>query len=206
MVSTVDTTTVDGGVMQVKRWSRWDQGALEDLLWILPLLAMVPPLAVGVSALRGQPLEARGAVPPELVTTSDTVTGRLTGAVEIVDPTATQYGWALAPMLLFVVLALVASRLLLGVARGLRTGDPFTTANARRLTSLAVLLVLGGAFLPWFQAIAHEGVLDPLLPGGPRNPVREVQLWSSITGMLVLFLAEVFARGARLREDVEGLV
>ena len=134
------------------------------------------------------------------------MTGPLSGTVVVTDPTATQYGWAAVPMVLLLVLAAVVALLLLGVARGLRTGDPFTTASARRLTTLAVVLVVGGTLLPFFQDIGHQGVLDPLLAGGPVSGVIDVELWPLVTGTLVFFLAEVFSRGVRLREDVEGLV
>jgi hypothetical protein len=134
------------------------------------------------------------------------VTGPLSGTVLVQDPTATQYGWAAVPMVLLLVLAVVATRLLLGVARSLRTGDPFTTDNAGRLTTLAILVVVGGTFLPVFQSIGHDAVLDPLLADAPGGGTLDLQVWPVLTGMLVFFLAEVFRRGARLREDVEGLV
>jgi hypothetical protein len=200
------TTIVDRGVMQVKRWSRVDQAFLESVLWALPGLALVAVVVDGLRALRGRPLEVQGALPDDLARPTELVTGPMTGTVVVQDPTAAQYGWALLPSVLVLVLAVVVARLLLGVARSLRTGDSFTPANARRLSTLAILLIVGGTFVPIFQSIAFEGVLDPLLPGGPRAWTLELQLWPVLTGVLVGFLAEVFSRGARLREDVEGLV
>ena len=192
--------------MQVKRWSRIDQAFLEGVLWALPGLALLQVLVHGVRAARGDALEVTGYVPEELLAPTELVSGPLSGTVVVADPTATQYGWALVPVVLLLVLAAVAAWLLLCVARGLRTGDPFTAANARRLTGLAVLIVVGGTFLPFFEDIGRQGVLDPLLPGGPVSGVIDLQLWPVVTGTLVFFLAEVFSRGARLREDVEGLV
>lgn len=192
--------------MQVKRWSRIDQVFLEGLLWALPLVALLRVLVDGARALRGQPLEATGSLPDGLVASSELLTGPLTGTVVVQDPTVTQYGWDLAPSVVLLLLAVVVARLLLGIARSLRTGDPFTLQNARRLARLATLLIVGGFFVPFFQTVAFSGVLDPLLPGGPTSWTREPQLWPSLAGVLVFFLAEVFSRGARLREDVEGLV
>lgn len=192
--------------MKVKQWSRTDQLFLEGMLWALPGLAMLQAVLQVVRALRGDPLAVTGSLPDDLVTPAQLVSGPLTGTVLVQDPSAAQFGWALVPTVLLLVLAVVVARLLLGVARGLRSGDPFTTANARRLTTLAIIIIVGGTFLPIFQAIAFEGVLDPLLPGGPRSATLDLQFWPYLCGLLVFFLAEVFARGARLREDVEGLV
>lgn len=192
--------------MKVKQWSRTDQVFLEGMLWALPGLAMLQALLQVVRALRGDPLPVTGSLPDDLVTPTQLVSGPFTGTVLVQDPSAAQYGWAVVPTVLLLVLAVVVARLLLGVARSLRAGDPFTTANARRLTTLAIVVIVGGTFLPIFQAVAVEGVLDPLLPGGPRSWTLDLRLWPLLCGLLVFFLAEVFARGARLREDVEGLL
>ncbi|CAA9309070.1 MAG: hypothetical protein AVDCRST_MAG16-18 [uncultured Frankineae bacterium] len=192
--------------MQLRQWSRTDQVFLEGVLWALPGVALLTVVVDGVRALRGAPLEATGSLPDDLARTTGLVTGPMTGTVVVQDPTPAQYGWDLAPAILLLVLAAVVARLLLGVARSLRTGDPFTPANALRLRTLGVILIVGGTFVPVFQGIAFEGVLDPVLPDGPRAWTLDVQLWPALSGVLVGFLAEVFARGARMREDVEGLV
>lgn len=192
--------------MRLTKWSRTDQAFLEGLLWALPGVALLKVLVDGLGALRGQPLEVTGSLPDDLAPTTELVTGPMTGPVVVQDPTAAQYGWDLAPSALLLLLAVVVARLLLGVVRSLRAGDPFTAANARRLTTLGVLLIVSGTFVPVFQGIAFEAVLDPLLPDGPRTWTLELQLWPVLAGILIGFLAEVFARGARLREDVEGLV
>ncbi|CAA9366518.1 MAG: hypothetical protein AVDCRST_MAG36-3128 [uncultured Nocardioidaceae bacterium] len=192
--------------MRLAKWTRTDQVFLEGVLWALPGLALLPVVADGLRALRGQPLEVRGSLPDDLAPTTDPVLGPLTGTVVVQDPTATQYGWALMPSVLLLVLAVVAARLLLGVARSLRTGDPFSTQNASRLRVLGILLVLSGTSYPVFRSIGFEGVLDPLLSGPPRAWTLDLSLLPLLSATLVFFLAEVFARGARLREDVEGLV
>jgi hypothetical protein len=190
----------------MRQWSRVDQVAFEGLLWVLPAVVALQVLLQGVRAARGDALQTTGRLPEELVAPAAGVTGPLTGTVVVQDPTASQYGWAVLPTVLLLLLAVAAARLLLGVARGLREGDPFTAPNARRLGLLGVLVVVGGTFLPFFQDLAHGGVLDPLLPGGPPSPTREPVLWPGVVGLVLFFVAEVFRRGARLREDVEGLV
>lgn len=192
--------------MKPKKWSRTDQVVLEGLLWALPVVALVRVGLDGVAALRGRPLEATGYLPDELVRGSGVVTGQLRGTVLVQDPTASQYGWDLVPSVVLLVLSVIAARLLLGLARSLRSGDPFTQRNAGRLRWLGILLLVGGMFVPSMQAIAFEGVIDPLLPGPPTGPSQGLDFTPIVIGMLVFFLAEVFGRGARMREDVEGLV
>ena len=206
MVSTVDTNDSRWDVVQVKRWSRVDQVLLEGILWVLPAAALLQVAVDGVRALRGRPLRVTGELPDDVVRSTDVVTGPFTGTVVVQDPTGTQYGWDLVPSVVLLVLAVVVARLLLGVVRSLRLGDPFTAANARRLAMLSVVVIVGGVFLPFVQQVALEGVLDPLLADGPRTWRLDLALWPALTGVLVGFLAEVFSRGTRLREDVEGLV
>lgn len=192
--------------MRLARWTRTDQAFLEALLWALPGLALLTVVLDGLRALRGEPLEVQGTLPDGLVPTSELVTGPLTGTVVVQEPTATQYGWDLVPSVLLLAVAVAVAWLLLGIARSLRTGDPFTSANAARLRVLGVGLIVGGTFVPVSQSIAFEGVVGPLVTDGPHAWTLELSLLPALSGLLVLFLAEVFARGTRLREDVEGLV
>jgi nitrogen fixation/metabolism regulation signal transduction histidine kinase len=152
-----------------------------------------------------------GSLPDDLVGSAQLVSGSvasgsLAGTVVVQDATATQHGWALVPVVVLLVLAVVVTRLLLGVVRSLRTGDPFTTANARRLATLGTVIIVGGVLLPLVQAVAFQAVLEPLLLDAPPSWELDLHLWPALAGVLVGFLAEVFSRGARLREDVEGLV
>ena len=192
--------------MKVKRWSRTEQVFLEGVLYAVPALGV---LAVGVRllhAVTGGPLVATGPLPDAVVRPPEGVTGPLSGTVVVADPGASDYGWDLLPLVLAVAVAAFGAFLLLGIARGLRAGDPFTMANARRLTSLAVLVTLGGLFLQVFHGISRDALLAAALPGQELPTAFELSFWPAPVGMLIFFLAEVFARGARLREDVEGLV
>ena len=192
--------------MKVKRWSHTEQVFLEGLLCAVPALGV---LAVGARlfhAARGDAPEVTGPLPDALVRPPAGVTGPLSGTVLVRDPGASDYGWDLLPLLLTLVVAMSAAFLLLGLARGLRDGDPFTTVNARRLTSLAVLVTVGGLSLQMLHDISQEALLAAALPDQELVPAFEVSFWPAPVGMLIFFLAEVFARGARLRDDVEGLV
>lgn len=192
--------------MKVKRWSRIDQVVLEGLLCTVPALGLLAVAVRLFHALRGDALEVTGPLPDALVRPAEGVTGPVVGTLTLTGPEASDYGWDLLPLLLAVAMAIAVAVLLLGIARGLRQGDPFTTANARRLTSLAVLVTVGGLFLQIFHSISRDALLLAAAPGQEPPMVFELSLWPIPAGMLVFFLAEVFSRGARLREDVEGLV
>ena len=192
--------------MRVNRWTRVDQVLLEGLLYAVPALGVLAVGARLLHAARGDEIQVTGPLPGALVNPAAGVLGPLSGTVVVREPGASDYGWDLLPLLLAVVVATVAAFLLLGIARGLRAGDPFTTANARRLTCLAVLVMVGGFFLQTMHDISREALLAAALPGQERPWVAELSFWHIPVGVLVFFLAEVFRRGARLREDVEGLV
>jgi hypothetical protein len=191
----------------VKRWSRLDQLSLEGLLWVLPGVAVLDVLRQLVLAARGDALVSTGRVPEELVPATEVVVDRLSGTVVVEDPSTAQYAWGLVPELLGVLLAVVAARLLLGLVRSLRTGDPFTVVNARRLTALGALVIVGGVCLSVVQGISHSTVLAPLVPDeGAMVWEFDLPLWPALVGLFIGFLAEVLNRAVRLREDVEGLV
>lgn len=188
-------------------WSRWDQWFLEALLYVLPALVA---LTVGkrlTDAVRGGPLEVTGPLPDALTRPTDEVSGPLVGSVVVTDPVVRDYAIDLLPLLVLLVLALLASRLLLGIVRTLREGDPFIASNARRVRSLAVLVLLGSVLLNLLQSVAQDALLAAALPGVERDSVLELSDGpAAVASLLLFFLAEVFSRGARLREDVEGLV
>jgi Protein of unknown function (DUF2975) len=129
--------------------------------------------------------------------------------VVIDDPSSTQMflrsATDIGPLLLFVA----GLWLLRGFARSVKEGDPFGAANVQRLRRLGFILVLGAPLvellntslrhslyeeLPSFQGV-DLGVAGFALPAG-----------ALLGGLGAFILAEVFAHGARLREDVEGTV
>jgi hypothetical protein len=95
-----------------------------------------------------------------------------------------------------------------GLLRSARQGDPFTGANVWRLRQFGWLLLLGWPLVAYltmalkeFLAMTWasptdqtEGLFAPPIGG------------ALIFGLAVLALAEVFAHGLRLREDVEGTI
>ena len=99
--------------------------------------------------------------------------------------------------------------LLRGVARSVREGDPFHAANVRRLRGIGFVLALGGPVVEIFNSSVRQQLWESLPPrpygdigtagfGLPGNLV--------LAGLGAFILAEVFAHGLRLREDLEGTV
>ena|SRR5688500_8574038 len=79
-----------------------------------------------------------------------------------------------------------------------RHGDPFTLANAARLTRMAWLAVI----------VQGINVLQTLMStylesSGMNTPIS---LTALIVGLLLFILARVFRHGAAMREDLEGTV
>ena len=96
----------------------------------------------------------------------------------------------------------VVLKRLLAIVETVRAGDPFVTANARRLQGIAwALLVLNlisiviGAIAKTVSSTAYPVHL---------NAGFSISGWLAV--LLTFLLARVFAEGARMREDLEGTV
>jgi hypothetical protein len=96
-----------------------------------------------------------------------------------------------------------------GLLRSARHGDPFTTANVRRLRQFGWLLLLGWPLVAYLTMALKEVLAttwasptDPSQGGVFAPPIGGALIF----GLAVLALAEVFAHGLRLREDVEGTI
>lgn len=101
-----------------------------------------------------------------------------------------------------------AGFLLAATLSTIRAGAPFAAANPRRLRIIGLLLVVGGmggqALAGWARIalIGSAGLATP-------NPVvasASLDLSWAVAGLLALALAEAFAVGRRLTDDVAGLV
>jgi hypothetical protein len=100
------------------------------------------------------------------------------------------------------------------VARSAAKGDPFQASNVTRLRWLGTLFLLGFPFATMiagyftgllFSADVWTG--GPLPPGGMASGFQVVVSAPAIMAAVCLFaLAEVFAYGARLREDVDATI
>lgn len=122
--------------------------------------------------------------------------------------------WALrllseaGPSLLLACLA-VAGVLLHRTLRSIRTGTPFDAANPRRLRIIGLLAVIGGLGGELLEAAARLTILDHTGMTGPDSPVELSASFGFtwiVVGALSLALAEAFARGRELTDDVDGLI
>lgn len=130
----------------------------------------------------------------------------------IEDPSFAQLAWVTAQPALWWAGAVAMLWLLRRLARSVREGDPFSASNIGPLRKLALLFLLGyplatiidGLLTNWFFS-------GGVWPEGHNFPsiFIEFQLLSAtalLAGVSLLVLAEVFAHGVRLREDVDATV
>ena len=142
------------------------------------------------------------------------IAGPLPVTVDLADPSLLQRVIATVPISVWWVLALVVLWLLRKVARSAAQGDPFEASNVTRLRWLGALFLVGfplatmiaGYFTDLlFSADVWTG--GPLPPGGIETGFQVVVSAPAIMAAVCLFaLAEVFAYGARLREDVDATI
>jgi hypothetical protein len=134
------------------------------------------------------------------------VTNDIPVTVTIRDAAPAQLLLRLAIDLLPGLLIVAALWQLWGLLRAARQGDPFTTANVWRLRQFGWLLLLGWPLVAFVTMVLKEWLA--MTPPADKTgglfapPIGGMLLF----GLAVLVLAEVFAHGLRLREDVEGTI
>jgi Protein of unknown function (DUF2975) len=136
--------------------------------------------------------------------------GSIPVTITIHDARPDQLLLRLAIDLLPLLLILAALWQLWGLLRSARQGDPFTTANVRRLRTFGWLLLLGWPLVAYLTTNLKAALADTAPPVvtsglGPSLLAPPIPL-ALVFGLAVLVLAEVFANGLRLREDVEGTI
>lgn len=99
--------------------------------------------------------------------------------------------------------------LLRGFGRSVMDGDPFGLANVQRLRRLGFLLVAGAPLVELLKWSLRQSLYNAL----PPTPSVDIGVAgfslpaaALLGGFGAFILAEVFAYGLRLREDVEGTV
>jgi hypothetical protein len=187
---------------------------LLGLLWITPLIpsggggvvanTVTVPRPEGVP----EPSVAVGAASPDV-----SVAAPPEVVVEFHDPTALERLLLAAPGLLGTAAVLVVLFMVLRLVRSLDRGEPFVAANVRRVYAIAYTVLVGSLAVPVAGAVCDSvlrsralGADGLVLTAGLLGGRGGISLALVLTGFLLAALAEVFRRGARLREDVEGLV
>lgn len=108
---------------------------------------------------------------------------------------------SLGPIILILTLLWLGRALLLSV----RDGDPFVAANVRRLRIIGFLLAVGTPIVGYVTQLL-DGALAASSTVGELGQSFTIPGNGPLAGLGVFVLAEVFAHGVRLREDVEGTV
>ena len=178
------------------------------------VLQIVNP-AVGAARdghmLIGATLPAKLQISPQRVHLPDGLRhdGWLTTTVQVKDPTAAQEALAAAIDLTQLMLFVAALWLLRGIVRSVRLNEPFGAGTVRRLRGIGGVLLIGA---PIVEAI-NEGLRTELfdrLSSAQQTGVGTAGYTIPgnflLAGIGALILAEVFAHGLRLREDVEGTI
>ena len=134
--------------------------------------------------------------------------------VVIMDPTGRERALGLAAYVVPTLLFIAVFWFMRGIARSVRYGDPFTRENVRRLRAIGVLLT-AGALAVYFIAGEVQSALSKPYERSPFEPVTRVGLLPGDTdfpdveimvGLGAFVLAQVFAHGVRLREEVEATI
>jgi hypothetical protein len=96
--------------------------------------------------------------------------------------------------------------LLRGLVGSVRAGEPFGEANVRRLRMLGAVLVAGGLAAAFVQSVLRLWLFNALPPSNLAGRGFEFPGGAVLAGLGAYILAEAFAYGLRLREDVEGTI
>ena len=133
--------------------------------------------------------------------------------IAIENPTAREQRLGAASDLLPLVLTIAILWFLRGIARSVRDGDPFTATNVRRLQAIGGLLMVGFVAAHFADLALQDALLEPysrardafdepgLRPADDRFPGNAL-----LFGLGVIVLAQVFAHGVALREDVDATI
>ena len=130
-------------------------------------------------------------------------------AVEVHHPSDKQLLLSIATAVGPTLLLAAALWLLRGLSGSVKEGAAFGAANVRRLRSLGLLLVVGApvvALVNWSLRVALANTLPPGAFGDAGFGGFSFPFVPVLAGLGAFILAEVFAYGVSLREDVEATI
>lgn len=126
----------------------------------------------------------------------------------IADPTYGQQLLVALPPIVSALFVMLGALILLDLVAALRTDQAFTVRSVKRVRQLGILLMAAGVLLPFIKAgteMSLSSVVGDDAPG-MLFTFDLAELTPLLVGMLLIGLAEVFGKGVRLSEDVDGLV
>ena len=171
-----------------------------------------------VQAIRGSDaivsVRATAALDDDLLPKGVYATSEQRTGIAIRDATDRERRLEIAGQLVALLLWIGLLWLLRGITRSLNEGDPFVTANVRRLQAIGGLLILGVVAAYYAQGALEDELLSaystssspPFDEPGLLPPHRDFPETPLLCGLGVLVLAQVFAHGTRLREDVDATI
>ena len=135
--------------------------------------------------------------------------GSVAATLQVEDANTAEAALATAADAMRIALFVAVLWLLRGIAGSIRKREPFGGGNVRRLRVIGVLLVVGAPVVAAVDAGVGALLLRQLpdwqiLGLGGAHFVFPAE--ALIAGLGVLILAQVFAHGLELREDVEGTI
>lgn len=198
--------------VKAPRWDRSSQVALEALLLLVVVGSILAAVVPTISSLTDREVTFEAPLLSKTVEAGGGVTVQTAdGLVTMTEASVGQVLLNAAPNLLTALVVASAGYCLYLVVRSLRAGDPFHRRNATRLTTAALIVLIGGLVASGvgaFSTLALStdaqdalGHADWLVAAGSMVLLPPVAL-----GMLLVCLAEFFRRGTELRDDVDGLV
>lgn len=188
------------------RFDRADRLATTILLWLVVGATAAYPVFIGVDWARRRQVTLSGVpvdVDPGAAGAGEVVGGPAEVDVLVQDVGAGHFVLILLATLLSVGGAVWGSVLLSRFLRDLGAGAPFAPANVTRLRVVALLLVVVPLLAELVYALARAMIMDAA--GGEGFLMTFTPGWL-VAGLLVAAVAQAFAAGTRLQDDVDGLV
>jgi Protein of unknown function (DUF2975) len=134
--------------------------------------------------------------------------GWLPVRVHLKHPTGKQVLLTGVPDLIKAIPFIIGLVLMRGLTRSVKQGNPFSATNVTRLRGIGYLCVVGAFAVAFINSGFRTALFNDLPPQPADIGVAGFtpSAGAIVAGLGAFILAEVFAHGLRLREDVEGTV
>lgn len=125
----------------------------------------------------------------------------------ITGPTLAQRILVALPTVVTAVLVGLGAWLLQGITLLIHRGQAFSPATINRLRALAIMVLIGGLVVPFVEVATRFALAAQVLEQAELLLHFDATVfWPVLVGLLLLLLTEVFVKGRRMGEDLEGLV